>query len=125
MRFRFLQVLMLASVSAATFAGVARALDFDDEDPHPPHPEIGLAYHCEIGTHAGCIPHHVVVVSGQLPPGLTLTQIAYQTALVSGIATEEGTFSAWLAVGTAKAGVRRRSSPGRSGDGDSASTRRR
>jgi hypothetical protein len=80
------------------FAGVARALDFDDEDPHPPHPEIGLVYHYEIGTHAGCIPHHVVISSGQLPPGLTLTQIGYQTALVSGIATEEGTFSVWLAV---------------------------
>jgi hypothetical protein len=98
MRFRFIRVFALLAVLAGAFAGVARALDFDDEDPEPPHPEIGLLYHYEIGTHAGCIPHHVVLLSGQLPPGLKLTQIAYETALVDGIATEAGTFSAWLAV---------------------------
>jgi hypothetical protein len=95
---RLVRTLMVALVVAAAFAGVARALDFDDEDPHPPRAEIGLLYHYEIGTHAGCIPHHVAILSGQLPPGLKLTQIGYQTALVDGIATEAGTFSAWLAV---------------------------
>jgi hypothetical protein len=98
MRFRLIGMVSLLAALLAVFAGVARALDFDDEDPHPPHPEIGLMYHYEIGTHAGCIPHHVVVLSGQLPPGLKLTQIGYETALVDGIATEAGTFSAWLAV---------------------------
>jgi hypothetical protein len=98
MQFRFIRVLALLAVAAGAFAGLAHALDFDDEDPHPPHPEIGLLYHYEIGTHAGCIPHRVVVLSGQLPPGLKLTQIGYQTALVDGIATQSGTFSVWLAV---------------------------
>ncbi len=98
MRFRFFGVLLFMAAALAAFAGVARALDFDDEDPEPPHPEIGLLYHYEIGTHAGCIPHHVVLLSGQLPPGLKLTQIGYETALVDGTATETGTFSAWLAV---------------------------
>lgn len=98
MRVRFVQLVLLLAVAAAAFAGIAKALDFDDEDPHPPRAEIGLLYHYEIGTHAGCIPHHVVISSGQLPPGLKLTQIGYQTALVDGIATETGTFSAWLAV---------------------------
>ena len=98
MRLRFIGIVSVLAALLAVFAGVARALDFDDEDPHPPHPEIGLVYHYEIGTHAGCIPHHVVISSGQLPPGLTLTQIAYETALVSGIATEAGTFKVWLAV---------------------------
>lgn len=98
MRLRFIGIVALLATALAVFAGVARALDFDDEDPHPPHPEIGLVYHYEIGTHAGCIPHRVVISSGQLPPGLTLTQIGYQTALVSGIATEAGTFKVWLAV---------------------------
>jgi hypothetical protein len=96
-----LRSICFVSVLAALFAasaGVARALDFDDEDPHPPRAEIGLLYHYEIGTHAGCIPHHVSILSGQLPPGLKLTQIGYQTALVDGIATETGTFSAWLGV---------------------------
>jgi len=98
MRLRFFQVLPFVLVAAAAFAGVARALDFDDEDPEPPHPEIGLVYHYEIGTHAGCLPHHLVISSGQLPPGLQLTQLNDHTGLVSGIATEEGTFSVWLAV---------------------------
>jgi Putative Ig domain len=98
MQFRFIRALALFAVAAGAFAGLAHALDFDDEDPHPPHPEIGLLYHYEIGTHAGCIPHRVVVLSGQLPPGLKLTQIGYQTALVDGIATQSGTFSVWLAV---------------------------
>jgi hypothetical protein len=98
MRFRFIRTLALAAVLAAAFAGIAQALDFDDEDPEPPHPEIGLLYHYEIGTHAGCLPHHVIILSGQLPPGLKLSQLNDHTALVDGIATEEGTFSAWLAV---------------------------
>jgi putative Ig domain-containing protein len=98
MHLRLVVIVSALAALLAVFAGVARALDFDDEDPHPPHPEIGLIYHYEIGTHAGCIPHHVSILSGQLPPGLKLTQIGYQTALVDGIATEAGTFSAWLAV---------------------------
>jgi large repetitive protein len=98
MRFRFIRVLALAAVLAAAFAGIARALDFDDEDPHPPHPEIGLVYHYEIGTHAGCLPHRVVILSGQLPPGLKLSQLNDHTALVDGVATEAGTFGVWLAL---------------------------
>src|SRR2546425_9772829 len=98
MRFRFIRVFILLAVIAGAYAGVARALDFDDEDPEPPHPEIGLLYHYEIGTHAGCLPHHLVIVSGALPPGLKLTQLDNHTGLVDGMATEPGTFSVWLAV---------------------------
>ncbi|MGZ4314896.1 MAG: Ig domain-containing protein, partial [Gaiellaceae bacterium] len=96
MRCRFVQVLLLLGVLAGAYAGVARALDFDDEDPEPPPAEIGYVYHYEIGTHAGCLPHKVRVGQGELPPGLTLTQLNDHTALVSGIATEAGVFSAWL-----------------------------
>lgn len=98
MRLRVLPMFVTFAVLAGASAGVAKALDFDDEDPQPPHPEIGLVYRYEIGTHAGCLPHRLVILSGQLPPGLTLTQLNENTGLVSGIATEVGTFSAWLAV---------------------------
>jgi hypothetical protein len=95
---RFFRLLALLAVLAGVYASVANALDFDDEDPEPPHPEIGLLYHYEIGTHAGCLPHHVSILSGQLPPGLKLSQLNDHTALVDGIATDSGTFSAWLGV---------------------------
>jgi hypothetical protein len=97
-RLRLVVIVSALAALLAVFAGVARALDFDDEDPHPPHPEIGLLYHYEIGTHAGCLPHHLVILSGAFPPGLTLTQLNDHTGLLSGTATEEGTFSVWLAV---------------------------
>jgi hypothetical protein len=96
MRFRFVQILLLLGILAGAYAGVARALDFDEEDPEPPHPEVGLIYHYEIGTHAGCLPHHLSIGQGQLPPGLQLTQLNDHTGLVSGVATEPGVFSAWI-----------------------------
>jgi len=96
MRFRFLQVLLLLGVMAGAYAGVARALDFDDEDPVPPHPEVGLIYHYEIGTHAGCLPHKLSIGQGQLPPGLQLTQLNDHTGLVSGVATDPGVYSVWI-----------------------------
>ena len=96
MRFRFVQVLVLLGVMAGAYAGVARALDFDDEDPTPPHPEVGLVYHYEIGTHAGCLPHRLSLGPGQLPPGLQLTQLNDHTGLVSGMATEPGVFTVWI-----------------------------
>jgi hypothetical protein len=96
MRFRFVQLLLLLGVVAGAYAGVARALDFDEEDPTPPHPEVGLVYHYEIGTHAGCLPHRLSLGPGQLPPGLQLSQLNDHTGLVSGMATEPGVFFVWI-----------------------------
>jgi hypothetical protein len=90
MRLRFFQVFALLLVALGALAGVARALDFDEEDPNPPHAEIGMVYEYEIGSHAGCLPHHIVIDSGELPPGLKLRQVNDHTSVV------EGTFSAWL-----------------------------
>jgi len=97
-RHRLIQVLALVAVLAGAFAGIARALDFDDEDPHPPRGEIGAVYSYKIGAHAGCIPYHFVVDSGQLPPGLKLSDLDYTTGLVSGVPTESGTWTAWLSL---------------------------
>ena len=96
MRFRLWHVLVLAAVAAGVFVGVARALDFNEEDPMPPHAEVGMVYSYEIGTHAGCLPHRLVIDSGNLPPGLSLRAIDLDTFVVEGIATEAGTFSAWI-----------------------------
>jgi hypothetical protein len=96
MRFRLLRVLALFAVAAGAFAGLARALDFDDEDPHPPHAEVGMVYSYVIGTHAGCLPHRLVIASGSLPPGLSLRRIDLDTHVVEGVATEPGTFAVWI-----------------------------
>lgn len=96
MRRRFFQFLLVFAVLAGAFAGVARALDFDDEDPHPPHGEIGMVYSYEIGTHAGCLPHRLEVHSGELPPGLTLRRVDLDTHVLEGVPTEAGVFSAWI-----------------------------
>ena len=96
MRVRLLYVLALAALAAAVFATVARALDFDEETPEPPHAEVGMVYSYEIGTHAGCLPHRLVIDSGNLPPGLSIRRIDLDTHVVEGVATEAGTFSAWI-----------------------------
>jgi len=103
MRFRFIRVLMLVAVLAAAFAGIAYALDFEDEFPNPPRGEVGMVYKYEIGTRAGCLPHRIEIQSGQLPPGTKLRWVSASppdstTHVVEGVMTESGTFNAWLAV---------------------------
>src|SRR6267142_1821912 len=45
---------------------------------------------------AAFLPHRLVVLSGNLPPGLSIRRIDLDTHVVEGIATEAGTFSAWI-----------------------------
>jgi hypothetical protein len=97
-RFRFIRVVALLALLGGAFTGVARALDFDEEDPEPVRAEVGQVVAHEIGSHAGCLPHHYVIMSGQLPPGLKLGQLNDHTALVDGVPTEAGTWGVWLAV---------------------------
>ena len=101
MAVRFGSLLVLLCAAFAVFAGVAHALDFDDEDPAPPHGELGQQYEYEIGTHAGCLPHRLEIGSGQLPPGLSLRKVSeepvdHTTFMLEGVPTESGTFSVWL-----------------------------
>jgi Putative Ig domain len=98
MSLRFLRILSLLVLLAGVFTGVARALDFDDDDPDPIRVEVGQVVNYKIGTHAGCLPHRVVITGGVLPPGLTLTQVDDHTALIAGIPTDGGHWDVWLAV---------------------------
>jgi hypothetical protein len=100
---RLASVLVLLFAALSGFAGVARALDFDDEDPEPPHGEVAMVYEYEIGTHAGCLPHRLEIGSGQLPPGLSIRKVARtdgardaEMFLLEGIPTESGTWRAWI-----------------------------
>ena len=107
MHFRFIKIVVLLALLAGAFAGVARALDFDDDDPEPIAGEVGRVMDYEIGTHAGCLPHRLEIQSGALPPGTTLVKTHstdddtlrdHSTFEVVGIPTEAGTFSAWIAL---------------------------
>jgi hypothetical protein len=98
MGFRFFQLVAVLAVLAGAYAGIARALDFDDEDPEPPKGEVGATYYYKIGAHAGCLPYHFKIDSGALPPGLKLSDLDERTGLVSGVPTEGGSFSAWLSL---------------------------
>jgi large repetitive protein len=98
MRSRLVQIIALLAVLGGAYAGVARALDFDDEDPEPPFGEVGATYYYKIGAHAGCLPYHFKIDSGSLPPGLKLSDLDERTGLVSGVPTEGGDYSAWISL---------------------------
>src|SRR5919204_5040207 len=98
MRRRFVKVFVFVAVLAGVFAGVALALDFDEDDIPPPKTEVGAVYHFEITGTGGCLPYHFAVDSGTVPPGTKLSDLDYQTGLVSGVPTQSGTFSAWLSI---------------------------
>jgi hypothetical protein len=96
MSLRFLRVFALLVVALGAFAGVARALDFDDEEPPTQLGEVGRVFEYEIGTHAGCLPHRLEIISGQLPPGLEIRRVDLDTHEVEGIPTQPGDYSVWI-----------------------------
>ena len=97
---RFIRALLFVSLLAAAFAGVASALDFNDEAEEAPRGEVGKLYHFEMPSHGGCFyaPYRYVVESGKLAPGLKLGNARNLVGLVDGVPTEPGIFTAWIAL---------------------------
>jgi len=103
---RFLKLLAFVFALGIVFVPTAAALDYNDESEDAPRGEVGAVYHFELHSHGGCddAPYHYVVESGNLPPGLTLSPESFDlpdkrhTGLISGIPTEGGTWSAWIAL---------------------------
>src|SRR5947208_3487239 len=106
---RLLLLVVLFSALAGVAAKTAGALGFEDEpcpltDPvnhqlkvcHP-DAEVGKPYSLQIKGKGGCTPDFVRydVVSGTLPPGLS---VSAGDALVSGIPTQAGVFTFFLQV---------------------------
>ena len=85
---------------AGVFAGVASALDFNDESEEAPIGEVGKVYDFKLLSHGGCFyaPYRYVVESGELAPGLKVSNFSNLTGLVSGVPTEAGIFNAWIAL---------------------------
>ena len=97
---RFARALLFVSLLAAAFAGVASALDFNDEAEEAPRGEVGKLYRFEMPSHGGCFyaPYRYVVESGKLAPGLKLGNARNLVGLVDGVPTEPGIFTAWIAL---------------------------
>ena len=97
---RFIRALLFVSLLAAAFAGVASALDFNDEAEEAPRGEVGKLYRFEMPSHGGCFyaPYRYVVESGKLAPGLKLGNAKNLVGLVDGVPTEPGIFTAWIAL---------------------------
>jgi hypothetical protein len=97
---RLIKVVMLVALLAAVFAGTASALDFNDESEEAPIGEVGKVYDFKLLSHGGCFyaPYRYVVESGVLAPGLKISNYSNLTGLISGVPTEAGVFSAWIAL---------------------------
>jgi hypothetical protein len=97
---RFIKVVVLVALLAGVFAGAASALDFNDESEEAPIGEVGKVYNFKLLSHGGCFyaPYRYVVESGELAPGLKVSNFSNLTGLVSGVPTEAGIFSAWIAL---------------------------
>jgi large repetitive protein len=97
---RFIRLFALAALLAGVFAGVAAALDFNDDAEEAPRGEVGKLYRFEMPSHGGCFyaPYRYVLESGELPPGLKLGNAQNLVGLVEGVPTEAGIFNAWIAL---------------------------
>ncbi|MBA3734332.1 MAG: putative Ig domain-containing protein [Actinobacteria bacterium] len=85
---------------AGVFAGVASALDFNDDAEEAPRGEVGKIYRFEMPSHGGCFyaPYRYVLESGELPPGVKLGNARNLVGLVDGVPTEAGVYRAWIAL---------------------------
>jgi hypothetical protein len=99
---RLVKVVCLFALLAGVFAGVASALDFNDDAEEAPIGEVGKVYEFDMPSHGGCdyAPYKYVVESGELAPGLKLETHPFlkHAGLTSGIPTEPGVFNAWIAL---------------------------
>jgi hypothetical protein len=95
---RLVRAGFLVAALAAALVPAASALDFNDEAEEAPPGEVGMVYHFELPSHAGCPPYHYVVESGSLPPGLKLGNLDNNAGLVDGVPAAGGVFNAWIAL---------------------------
>jgi large repetitive protein len=88
-------VLLAVAAGALVFAAAAWALRFTDESYFPPVGAVGSPYSFTFGGAGGCgpaLPYQFSVISGSLPPGLTLAS----SGQVGGTPTSAGSWSFWV-----------------------------
>lgn len=92
---RFTKILVLVALCALVVVPAAFALRFTDSSYNPPIGETGKAYSFQFQGAGGCgpaLPYQYKVISGSLPPGLSLAS----SGLVSGTPTQGGGWSFWV-----------------------------
>ncbi len=97
---RCAKAVLFMALLAGVFAGVASALDFNDDAEEAPRGEVGKIYRFEMPSHGGCFyaPYRYVLESGELPPGVKLGNARNLVGLVDGVPTEAGVYRAWIAL---------------------------
>lgn len=88
-------IFLTAAATALVFTAAAWALRFTDESYFTPVGSVGSPYSHTFGGAGGCgpaLPYQYTVLSGSLPPGLTLAQ----SGLVSGTPNQAGSWSFWV-----------------------------
>ena len=92
---RKIAVALTVAVAALVFTAAAWALRFTDESFFTPVGAVGSPYSFAFAGAGGCgpaLPYQYNLLSGSLPPGLTLAK----SGLVSGTPTHAGSWSFWV-----------------------------
>jgi hypothetical protein len=87
---RFKRILLLAVLAAVILVPAASAMAFE-EGYNPVSGIVGTPYNWAFRVYGGCPPYDIVVKSGSLPPGLSLSS----SGTISGTPTTAGTWSFW------------------------------
>jgi large repetitive protein len=92
---RFTKILVVVALSALVIAPAALAIRFTDASYNPPVGETGKAYSFKFDGAGGCgpaLPYQYKVLSGALPPGLSLAS----SGQVSGTPSQGGGWTFWV-----------------------------
>ena len=90
---RFTRVFLIIAAVAAIATPVALGFGFDDS-VFPPGGSVGTPYSFQFVARAGCPPYEFVLVSGALPPGLSMSS----SGKVTGTPTTPGFYAFWVEV---------------------------
>ena len=95
---RFTRVVFVVSLLALVIAPIAAAMRFSDASRLPPQGYTGSPYFhkIEIVAGGGSPPYHYRILTGSLPPGLSITAEGKQGGEITGTPTRGGSYSFWV-----------------------------
>jgi large repetitive protein len=95
---RFTRVVFVLSLLALVLAPIAAAMRFTDASRVPPQGFTGSPYYhkVEVLAGGGAPPYQYHIISGSLPPGLSLTTEGKSGGDITGVPTRGGSYSFWV-----------------------------